>query len=85
MAAARSPDDPLVAECAAFGAGRAPEGCCGAAHAVRLLRPDLEETVTRAFVEKIGSVKCREIKGQYKVPCPECVRLACEVLEAHPE
>ena len=85
VAAVTSPEDPSLAKYAAFGGGNAPEGYCGAAHAVRLLRPDLEEVVTREFVEKAGSVKCREIKGVHHTPCEKCVQIACDVLAAHPK
>ncbi|CAL6020637.1 Conserved_hypothetical protein [Hexamita inflata] len=81
IAGAKSLEDPLVAQCSKFGGGQAPGGLCGAAHAVKLLRPDLEDTMIQRFTEEGGSIKCKEIRAQNKIPCQGCVKLACNILE----
>lgn len=47
IAGATTLENPQVAECANFGGGKAPEGYCGAAYAVKLLRPDLEDIMVQ--------------------------------------
>ena len=83
IAAVNGIDDPRVPECAAFSGGRSPDGFCGAAHAVRMLHPDLEDAITKEFTQKAGSVKCREIRAQNKASCQDCVKIAGDFLEAH--
>lgn len=60
-----------VKEAAKHGGGNAPDGVCGALHAVKLLRPDLEDVVNQEFIKHAGSIKCREIKshGKDSYPC----------------
>ncbi|CAL5971351.1 Conserved_hypothetical protein [Hexamita inflata] len=81
IAGVNSLEDPMVAQCSKFGGGQAPEGLCGAAHAVKLLRPDLEDVMIQRFTAEAGSVKCKEIRGLNKLPCQGCVRIASDILE----
>eukprot|EP00703_Trepomonas_sp_PC1_P005441 JAP91165.1 hypothetical protein TPC1_17297 [Trepomonas sp. PC1] len=75
-------EDPQIPDYAKFGAGKAPEGWCGAAYAAKLLRPDLEDAISKKFTEEAGAVQCKEIRKINKVPCTGCVKLACDLLEA---
>ncbi len=64
-----------------LGAGRAPEGRCGALHAARTLRPEAAEAITTAFRATAGGDTCRELKREHGFPCPECVALAVRLLD----
>ena len=72
-----------IDEFKAFGGGRAVDGLCGALYAGLTLSPD-EQTklaMKEAFERLAGSHKCREIRKNGKLPCPECVALAAEMLD----
>ena len=62
------------------GAGRAPEGLCGALHAACLIAPAHAEELKRSFQARIGALHCSNIEK----PCPECVTTACDLLEQNP-
>ncbi len=79
MAGANLPDatEAQVAALASCGGGRAPEGRCGALHAAMLLTPETQrDSLCQAFIQEVGSDKCREIKGVHKTPCEQCVAFA---------
>ncbi len=61
-------------------AGKASEGTCGALFAAMYMNPDKATEIKREFETRIGDFRCVAIKGTYKVPCEECVRVACEAL-----
>jgi len=84
-AAFRGPKHPSIEELKKCGGGKAPEHVCGAVHAARLIRPDLEEVLKAEFSEKAGAFTCAEIKAAGKLPCSGCVALACEILERNGE
>lgn len=65
------------------GGGRAPEGLCGALHAALELIPNETKRaeLLNAFRQKNGAVSCRELKQTFRVPCPQCVAVAAELLE----
>jgi hypothetical protein len=64
------------------GGGRAPEGLCGALHAALALAPEAKRAeILEAFRQKNGAVSCRELKQTFRVPCPQCVASAAELLE----
>lgn len=66
----------------ACGGGRAPEGLCGALHAALELAPETKRAeILEAFRQKNGAVTCRELKQTFRVPCPQCVAVAAELLE----
>ena len=69
-----------VAELKPFGAGRAPDGLCGAIYAACQLAPDRAEALKAAFVARVGSIHCKEIRAAKKHPCAECVAQAAELL-----
>jgi hypothetical protein len=69
-----------VADLKPFGAGRAPEGLCGALYAACLLAPHRVEELKAAFAARLGSVSCKEIRAAKKHPCAECVAEAAELL-----
>lgn len=71
----------LIAEMAACGGGRAPEGLCGALHGALVLCPDKAEAIKAAFAREVGALTCREIKSSAKTPCPLCVETAAKILE----
>jgi len=63
-----------------FGAGRAPEGLCGAVYAACLLAPDRADELKSAFAARVGSLYCKEIRAAKEHPCAECVAEAAELL-----
>jgi hypothetical protein len=69
-----------VAELKPFGAGRAPEGLCGAVYAACQLAPDRAEELKTAFAARLGSLNCKEIRAAKKHPCTDCVAEAAELL-----
>ena len=69
-----------VADLKPFGAGRAPDGLCGALYAACLLAPSRAEELKAAFAARLGSLYCKEIRAAKKHPCAECVAEAAELL-----
>jgi hypothetical protein len=69
-----------VAELKPFGAGRAPEGLCGAVYAACLLAPSRADELKAAFAARVGSLYCKEIRAAKQHPCAECVAQAAELL-----
>jgi hypothetical protein len=69
-----------VAELKPFGAGRAPDGLCGAVYAACLLAPDRADELKAAFAARVGSLRCKEIRAAKQHPCTECVAYAAELL-----
>lgn len=59
--------------------GRAPEGACGALYAAMYLNPNKAEFIKAEFAKEVGDFRCAEIKGKYKTPCEECVRIAARL------
>lgn len=75
-------DDAAVKEMAACGGGKAPQGICGALHAALSLAAEEDrEEIREAFRKQTGSILCRELKGNWKIPCRKCVEIAAELLE----
>ena len=70
-----------VPELKPFGAGRAPEGFCGAIYAACLLAPERADELKAAFAARVGSLFCKEIRAAKKHPCVDCVAEAAELLE----
>ncbi len=69
-----------------YGAGRAPEGLCGAFYAAKyvLEKNAGEEKSTeleKFFSYQAGAVKCREIRMCKKLSCLGCVEKCAEFLE----
>lgn len=71
----------LLEEMKACGGGRAPEGTCGALYAAMQVAPERAEKIQEAFRSANGAVKCRDLKGASRVPCPVCVATAARLLE----
>jgi hypothetical protein len=69
-----------VAELKPFGAGRAPDGLCGAVYAACLLAPDRAGELKSAFAAGVGSLYCKEIRAAKEHSCAECVAEAAELL-----
>ena len=69
-----------VPELKPFGAGRAPEGLCGAIYAACLLAPDRAEELKAAFAARVGSLYCKDIRTAKQHPCATCVAEAAELL-----
>ncbi len=66
------------------GGGRAPEGLCGALHAVRLLLNDEQKfrELCEEFARKTnGALTCRQLKGEARLPCPACLNLSYFLFE----
>jgi len=69
-----------VADLKPFGAGRAPEGFCGAVYAACQLVPNRAEELKAAFAAGVGSLYCKEIRAAKEHSCAECVAEAAEML-----
>ncbi len=70
----------LVAELAVCGGGKAPGGRCGALHAAMLLVPEAAEAIQCDFVAQTHSDLCSDLKQLHRVSCPECVRIAADLV-----
>lgn len=74
----------LNGEMAACGGGRAPGGLCGALHAAMEIVPESARAeLRREFAQKLGADTCAALKGDLRVPCPDCVKTAAELAEKH--
>lgn len=74
----------LVEEMKACGAGRSPEGRCGALHAALVLLPaDKQEIAKQIFKETAQSEFCRVLKQEVHFPCQDCVALAAKILDQY--
>ncbi|HTP25228.1 MAG TPA: C-GCAxxG-C-C family (seleno)protein [Anaeromyxobacteraceae bacterium] len=73
-----------IDEAQGLGAGKAPDGICGALYAaLRLLEnPEERETVRGAFAVRTGSEQCRAIRKARRVSCVQCVEIAAKLLYA---
>lgn len=69
-----------VAELKPCGAGRAPDGLCGAVYAACLLAPQRADELKSAFAAGVGSLYCKEIRAAKEHSCAECVAEAAELL-----
>jgi hypothetical protein len=69
-----------VADLKPFGAGRAPDGLCGAVYAACQIAPGRAEELKAAFAARLGSLHCKEIRAAKKYPCADCVAHAAELL-----
>jgi hypothetical protein len=75
----------LVSKLSGCGHGRAPEGLCGALHAVhRIVDSESVDKLTRDFsVATGGHITCKEIRNSGKLSCVACVETAAELLDGH--
>jgi len=75
----------IVRQFHGYGAGKAPEGHCGAFYAARVLLekhfPEKLAHFEKTFSELAGSTKCKEIRNARRLSCLECVEKAGEYLE----
>lgn len=76
--------DDMLEAMKACGGGRAPEGTCGALYAATLLAPERAGEITAAFLSANGATRCRELKGEHRVPCQTCVATAASLLDKAP-
>jgi hypothetical protein len=78
-------DEQTVASFSSCGGGRAPEECCGAFYAAKLIlerySPQRTGEVMEQFRSFGGSLKCREIKALKKKSCRECIEKAVEIIK----
>lgn len=73
--------DAEVEEFRAWGGGRAEGGLCGALFAAdTLLKRRGLGSIASGFEKKVGYKTCKEIKGNRACSCPDCVRIADELL-----
>jgi hypothetical protein len=70
-----------IPELKTFGAGRAPEGLCGAIYAACLLAPHRAEELKAAFTARVSSLHCKEIRTAKNHSCADCVAEAAELLD----
>lgn len=73
----------LVAELQSCGGGKAPGGLCGALYAAMKICGEAgnADTLADAFEKKLGYRRCLSLKQEGRVPCPDCVATAVELLE----
>ena len=71
-----------LADLKSFGGGRAPEGLCGALHAACLIAGTAAGEVKDSFAARLGSVYCRELRGNRTHPCETCVAVASELAQS---
>ncbi|MCQ2219503.1 MAG: C-GCAxxG-C-C family protein [Paludibacteraceae bacterium] len=65
----------------AWGGGRAEGGVCGALFAAdTLLKRRNLGSIAKGFEKKVGYITCKEIKGNQACSCPDCVRIADELM-----
>lgn len=68
-----------------MGAGKAPDGYCGAFYAARTLigleKNNKIEDFEKYFSEHAGSLKCREIRGNRKLSCVGCVEKSSDYVK----
>jgi len=69
-----------VADLKPFGAGRAPDGLCGALYAACQLAPNRAEALKVAFTARLGSPYCKQIRAARMHPCTDCVAQAADLL-----
>lgn len=63
------------------GGGRAEGGLCGAIYAATKLVPEQDrEMLIQRFRQRTGGQTCAELKGRLKIPCPQLVDVAEEIL-----
>ncbi len=79
VAAVFSSDTALLNELASCGAGRAPNGWCGAAYAAARLTGN-GALVEERYKAQAGSVHCGEIRKGRKLSCVGCVELGASVV-----
>ena len=69
---------------ASFGAGRAPEGQCGALYAAKYILEKSDKgkiaLSEKIFIASAGSAKCKEIRKMNKLSCSGCVEKAAGFL-----
>jgi len=77
----------LVEELSNSGHGRAPDGLCGALHAIhRLVDQNSAAKLNIKFKDAAGGYsKCWEIRTAKTLQCTECVEVAADLLEKHLE
>lgn len=75
-------DSQRVRSYAVFGGGMAPEGLCGAVFAAKDVVADsaMASEIEKKFQERVGAVKCFEIRPAGKVSCSGCVGAAAQIL-----
>lgn len=78
-----SDDKSMIAEMRLHGSGRAANGYCGAFYAAKQVseKMNLDRVVLESrFLERTGSLVCREIRAKRSVSCKECVDVAHDIL-----
>lgn len=74
----------LVVPMAVCGAGRAPNGYCGALYgAMMVTQGTAHEALQRDFADEAGSIFCKEIKGKGLTPCKECVAIGAMLADRY--
>ena len=77
-------DNGQFAEAAkSHGAGRAPEGLCGALFAAASAVPNHRDEIIEEFKAKNGATTCMELKVTLNVPCKQCIDVADDLVEKY--
>ncbi len=75
----------LIDQLAGCGHGKAPEGVCGALHAVNCITDkETAEKLGAQFSQAAGGHKvCKDIRSARVLKCSQCVEVAADLLEKH--
>lgn len=73
-------EEKVIIDFQSQGSGRAPGGWCGAASAAAFLLNN-KQSIETDFIDKAGSVTCRDIRKLKKLSCIGCVELATELVQ----
>jgi hypothetical protein len=74
-----------IGVCDNFSGGRAPQGVCGAFYTAKTIlessnNKDKINELEKSFIDKAGSLKCKEIRANNKLSCLGCVENSSEFL-----
>lgn len=76
-------DSDIVERYAPYVGGRAPEGLCGALYAATQACPEHASEIVKEFAASCGAIHCRDIKGNNRTPCKQCVDVADRLVEKY--
>ena len=62
------------------GAGRAPDGLCGALYAATQFMPEKKDAIVQEFSRVAQGTLCKEIRSKTNMTCNDRVALAAEIL-----
>lgn len=79
-------DDQTILNMKSYGAGNAPYGVCGAFYSTRMILENKNSVeinnFEKYFMDKVGALKCNEIKSKKKISCVGCVERCAEFIQS---